>query len=51
MTEITEPQPSEAVSAAQVEQWLRQVVAEFANLPAEEIQPHLPLSEYGLSSI
>ena len=40
-----------SAAAADIEQWLRATVADFVQRPAADIQPDVPLSEYGLTSV
>ncbi|WP_330333155.1 acyl carrier protein [Streptomyces sp. NBC_00536] len=43
--------PPATADAAEVRTWLRECVATYVRLPAEDIDVNLPLSEYGLDSV
>ena len=49
MSDVTD-RPA-APDAGEVREWLRGCAAAYAQRPAEEIDPDLPLSEYGLDSV
>ncbi|CAM5421566.1 phosphopantetheine-binding protein [Streptomyces avidinii] len=49
MSDITDA-PATA-DATEVRAWLRECVATYVRLPAEDIDENLPLSEYGLDSV